>query len=112
MKPNENHELTDYRIKLLEDAIGDIRAALQGINSSLGTLTALEIKHQETREALGRAFTEIASVRADQAVLRNRLDAVERDLPQLRESSRWIKAAAGAVILAVGGAVLKLVIVG
>ncbi|RQS39765.1 hypothetical protein [Burkholderia sp. Bp8990] len=50
-------ELTDYRLEQIENAVKTMAESVQ-------SLVALEQKHAETREALGRAFKQNESLEA------------------------------------------------
>lgn len=64
--------------QLNEHRLGAIEDALKSISDSLQKLAALELKHLETREALGRAFDQIDDKE-------QRLRVVELEMPTLKK---------------------------
>jgi len=95
--------LLEQRVDQMRDDIKELKTAITSIAQSLQVLSALEVKHMETREALSRAFTEITG--HDQ-----RLHVIENDMPVLRLTSSAARAIGWLVITAVVGAVLVLVL--
>jgi len=113
-------DVTDFRLKALEDSMGRIGAAVDGINGSLVALTRLEERHMETRQGLERAFAAIKEAREDGAAAvkearetsakdrdatNERLRLVELEMPTLRLVRGWVIAAAFAIICACGALV-------
>lgn len=70
------NDLTSYRLDMIEKT-------LEAISENLSKLAALEQKHVETREALGRAFTEIGEHN-------KRLRDVEAEMPTLKLVRGWV----------------------
>lgn len=68
--------LTQYRLKMIEDT-------LKQIAENLERLAALEQKHLETRDAVGRAFASIEKVDL-------RVRHVELELPTLKLIRTWV----------------------
>lgn len=100
MEPTVNHpapgtDLTQYRLGMIEKT-------LQAISENLHQLAALEQKHIETREALGRAFKSIEG--QDQ-----RLRVIEMEMPTLRLVRKWVLAGAVGLISLVLIEVLKVI---
>ncbi len=91
------------RISRLEEAVGRIDAAIERIGAALDALVRLEERHEETREALGRAFGLIE--KQDERVTK-----LEIEMPMLRQVRTWVFGAVGFVCLAVGGAVVALAV--
>lgn len=91
------------RLALLERDSAEMKEALNGINQSLIKLVALEERHSESREAIGRAFKQIEHID-------NRVSDIEYKMPQLIETRSWVLAMFGTVLVAVGAAVLALVV--
>ena len=91
--------IVEHRLGQLEGAIKDIREALTGINASLVTLTRLEVRHAETRDAMTRAHQRIDDIEV-------KLDEIMQAMPVLKLTSHWVKAGVigivGLVLLAVG----------
>lgn len=88
--------LTSYRLTMIEKT-------LEAVSMNLKQLTELEIKHIETREALGRAFDELANQG-------KRITDVELEMPTMRLTRGWIIAAAIGIVAIVGIAAVRLVI--
>lgn len=107
-----DHDILDYRVRAMEDAMVEIRDSQRSIADSLAKLVVLEQQHHATADALGRAFTELKDVR-------HRVDKLE-DLPTtvkhlaevLGEIKRFVYGGAAVVLLAVGGLALDAVLSG
>lgn len=97
--------LVEHRLGQLEGAIKDIREALTGINASLVTLTRLEVRHAETRDAMTRAHQRIDDIE-------DKLDEIMQALPVLKLTSNWVKAGVICAAALLLGAVAKLVLGG
>ena len=79
----EKHDVIEYRLGTLEASVTEIKSAVSSIDKSLQKLTSLEERHQETRDALNRAFTQIE----DHEV---RIRHVEKNEPVTRLVRNWI----------------------
>ncbi len=77
--PQQTHALLDYRLTMIE-------RTMVSISESLKQLANLEQKHAETREAIGRAFAEIA----EQG---KRIRDMEMEMPTLKLIRGWNVAA-------------------
>ena len=99
MPPDDTHT----RIALLERDSEDMREALNSISKSLHRLVALEERHSETREAIGRAFKAIDGVDG-------RLAMIEQQVPQLVETRGWVLAMLGVVVTSVLAGIIALVV--
>ena len=73
----------EQRIARLEDAVISIK-------DSLVALVRLEAHHTETREALSRAFKECEKLGAKHDALVDRVSALEKDIPPLKEARTWL----------------------
>lgn len=99
-------DATSYRIGLLEKSQNDIA-------ESLKALVRLEQHHADTREGLARAWKQIEAIRdrigdVEDKIpdkLEDRLLAIEKDMPGLKEAARWLKMG----VIAVVGAALTFV---
>lgn len=100
---NRKGDVTEYRLKLLEQAVQETSKILASINVTLQQLATLEVHHAETREALERAFTKLAS-------LDGRLAEVELKLPVLILTSSWVRGGVIGILTLVGAAIIKLII--
>jgi len=79
----ETHDVIEYRLGTLEASVTEIKSAVSSIDKSLQKLTSLEERHQETRDALNRAFTQIE----DHEV---RIRHVEKEAPVTKLVRNWI----------------------
>lgn len=93
--PAPGTDLTQYRLGMIEKT-------LQAISENLHQLAALEQKHIETREALGRAFKSIEGQDT-------RLRTIEMEMPTLRLVRKWVLAGAVGMISLVLIEVLKVI---
>ena len=100
----ENEKVLEFRVATLEREHGETLAAIKSIDNSLKTLTALEVHHSQTREALGRAFTDIEDHET-------RLRKVETEMPTMKLVRNWVIAGVIGCVSMVGVAVAGLVIV-
>lgn len=89
--------LTNYRLTMIEKT-------LEAVSMNLKQLTELEIKHIETREALGRAFDELTKQG-------ERITNVELEMPTMRLTRGWIIAGLVGIVAIVGIAALRLVLI-
>jgi hypothetical protein len=104
------------RVSNLEVAFRDMGQAIRGIDQSLQTLAALEVRHAETRDGLTRAFAAIEESRRDAKADREKTDGrlvkIEEQMPTLKLSRDWMLKIATGVVAIVGAAVIGLVVVG
>jgi len=89
----------EQRLARVEMSVERIESAIMGINESLKTLTRLEERHAETRDALGRAFASISGNTA-------RISAIETELPQMRFSSGLVMKGLVGIAVLVGIGIL------
>ena len=94
---------TEERLALVENAVVEIKTAMNRVAGAIETVVRLEERHIETRSRLDR-ITQVLDKHDGQ------LDVIERDMPQLREARTAMKAAIGIILTAVLGAVVGLVI--
>ena len=112
--PPEN-EMMAFRLTNLEKITADMAVAVKSIAESLTTLARLEVKHEETREALGRAFAEIERNRAAQEAVNKDIElrsrAIEAEMPTMKMTRGWMitgaTSALGILCVAIIALVLK-----
>lgn len=118
---SDDRDALHVRLDGLERLTSQTQAAIERISQSLAVLTRLEVEHGHTREALSRAFKEMAADRARLGImerqlperlvkrlgelerevpgdLRHRLGDIENRLPKIELAARWVFA--GIVTLA------------
>ena len=89
-----DHRLLSFRVETLESAVGEIKIAVKSIDESLKALTRLDVHHQQTSDAIARAFQEIGK-------LDDKIDTMALQIPMLKQSSGWVTSAGQAVVMAV-----------
>lgn len=101
----------ETRIALIEREQEDFRNVLRDLrdisrvqSESLQKLVVLEERHHESRESLARAFGVIKEHE-------ERLQVIERELPPLHETRRWIISGVLGVLAVVGLAMLAMVVI-
>lgn len=92
----------EYRISALEGSVNEIKSAVKSIDSSLQVLSRLEQRHAETRDGLGRAFSEMEDHE-------KRLRVMEVEMPTTKLIRGWIITAVVGTLGIVGVTALKLV---
>ena len=97
-------KVLEFRVTSLEKVVSEVSSAVKSIDSSLKTLTSLEIHHNQTRDAVGRAFTNIEDHEG-------RLREIESDLPTMRLVRNWVIAGVLGCTSLVGVAVAGMVII-
>lgn len=100
----ENEKVLEFRVSALETVVSEVRTAVKSIDASLKALTSLEIHHNQTRDAVGRAFSNIKDHE-------ERLREIEGDLPTMRLVRNWVIAGVLGCTSLVGVAVAGMVIV-
>ncbi len=94
----------EARIAILERDCGEMKEAIFVIRDSLQALVRLEEQHNETRNALGRAFSQCEKIEL-------RMVEVEKVIPGLVELRRWIVTGMLGVLSIVGVSLIGLVVV-
>ncbi len=99
-------ELGELRgvVRGVDGKVDDLRAGMAKLTEAMTQVVRLEVKHDQVA-------TSTAALRDRQDLLDRRIDAVERDMPQLLEARQWIVRAMIAVVGFVGMAAIALVIV-
>lgn len=70
-------------VAVLENRVTNVEKVMESIDESLKKLVALEIRHEETKNGLGRAFSEIEKQG-------NRLTTIEGEMPTLKMVRGWV----------------------
>lgn len=111
--PPENDDMISYRLTNLERITAEMSVAVKSIAESLNTLARLEVRHEETRDALGRAFTEIERNKAEQGVINRdveeRMRTTEKEMPTLKLTRGWMITGATSALGILGLAIVALV---
>lgn len=99
----EAHAVLDVRVTNLEKVVERVSAAVESIDESLKTLTRLDVKHDETRDGLGRAFTTLEDHE-------ERMRAIETEMPTVKQARSWVFSGIVGAVGMVGMAVIYLVL--
>src|SRR5574340_1462751 len=91
------------RVSNLEDVVDEVKNAVKSIDNSLRILAALEVKHEETRNGLNRAFTEIGDHET-------RMRTMENEMPTLKLTRGWVIAGVVGIMCILGVAILHLIL--
>lgn len=81
----------------------EFRQAMKDMANAVNRLAVLDAKHQETREATGRAFDQITLVSDRVTLVDGRVQDVEKELPTLRMASGFVFKTAVWCCAALGG---------
>lgn len=92
-------------LKMVSEDLGEIKSALKDIATSLRTLAVLEEKHNSVEQSVKRAFKRIDKVA-------ERLEAIEKTMPNLVLASSWVFKAAMSVMAVLGVAAAGTVVRG
>lgn len=95
----------EEQIKAVAGDMSDVKDSLKDIAASLRTLAVLDEKHNNTAEALKRAFKII-----DKNT--ERLDNIEKALPYMKLASSWVFRAILFVMALLGAAAMAVIIRG
>ena len=96
-------EMLEMRVARVESDVTEIKSAVKSIDESLKALVRLEVHHEETRDGLHRAFSEIEKIE-------ERLSSIEVKMPTLQLTSGWVISALIIAAGATGAAVMKALI--
>lgn len=97
------HAVLDVRVTNLEKIVDRVSTAVESIDESLKTLTRLDVKHDETRTGLGRAFVSLEDHE-------KRMRLIEEEMPTVKQARSWLFAGVIGVVSIVGAAVVYLVL--
>ena len=100
---NTNNEVLFSRVTNLENVVDEVKNAVKSIDQSLRTLASLEVKHEETRSGLNRAFTEIGDHET-------RMRSVENEMPTLKLVRGWVIAGVVGIMGILGVAIMILIL--
>jgi hypothetical protein len=95
---------------VLHHRVDHLERSHQSIAKSLEALVRLEQHHADTRSGLERAWKAIETYRERMGEIEDRipkklddrLQAIEREMPSLKETSRWVKLGVLAVVSMAG----------
>jgi hypothetical protein len=90
--------------KATDQKVDDMRVAVSKLTDAMTAVVRLDVEFKQHNMAMD-------TIRTRQDLLDSRMDALERDMPGLRETRGWVVRAMSIVIGAVGLAVLGLVVV-
>lgn len=91
------------RVSNLEDVVDEVKNAVKSIDQSLRTLASLEVKHEETRNGLNRAFGSISDHET-------RMRTIETEMPTLKLVRGWVIAGVLGIMGILGLAIMHLLI--
>ena len=98
------------RLGTVEKTTDKLVDAIESIDESLKTLTRLDVRHDETRSALTRAFAVSADNAARISAIDERLRLIESQLPSLNMVKGWVIAGVIGIVALVGMEVFNLVV--
>lgn len=103
MPETQAHAVLDVRVTNLEKLVERVSTAVESIDESLKTLTRLDVKHDETRDGLGRAFVSLEDHE-------KRMRVIEAEMPTIKLGRGWLFAGVIGVIGLLGMAIVHLVL--
>ena len=109
------NETIVLRLANLEKSTADMAVAVKSIAESLTTLARLEVRHEETRDRIGRAFAEIERSRSAQDIINKDIEtrarAIEAEMPTMKMTRGWAitgaTSAVGILCIAIIALVMK-----
>ena len=96
-------EVLSAKLDNVASHVADIRSQLDDVGKALVTLTRLEERHEQISSSLNRAFGKLEAQE-------KRLATVEKHVPTLLETRKWVLAGISVTLLAVVGALTKTVV--
>lgn len=100
---NNGNDVLFSRVTNLENVVDEVKNAVKSIDQSLRTLAALEVKHEETRSGLNRAFVSIGDHET-------RMRTMETEMPTLKMVRGWVIAGVLGIMGILGVAILHMVL--
>lgn len=99
---NNHPEVLGARVTNLERVVERVSTAVESIDESLKTLTRLDVKHDETRDGLGRAFVAIEDHE-------KRMRAIESEIPTMKLGRGWVFTGITGLIAILGMVIVRLI---
>ena len=100
---DQAHAVLDVRVTNLEKVVERVSTAVESIDESLKTLTRLDVKHDETRDGLSRAFISLEDHE-------KRMRTVEVEMPTVKLARGWAMSGVIGIVGVLGLAILHLVL--
>jgi len=100
------------RVDQLVEDVGVVKGRMESVHTGVNELRsalAVLVKHEVLMNEHARSAVSVSS---DVAALDVRVQAIEREMPQLKESRQWVVRGMLMVLLIVGMALLALVVKG
>lgn len=101
MSDTNNPAVLNVRVTNLERVVERVSTAVESIDESLKTLTRLDVKHDETRDGLGRAFISIEDHE-------KRMRRIEAEIPTMKLGRGWLFAGITGLIAFLSAVILRL----
>lgn len=98
--PPGAYEILNTKLDAVASTLGEVRAKVDDFSAAIVVQARLEERQAQATEALARAFGVIAEHQTQ-------LDALQRALPPLVETRRWVVAGIGLAVSAVLAAMIK-----
>lgn len=101
--PPGAYEILNTKLDAVASTLGEVRAKVDDFSSAIVVQARLEERQTQASEAIARAFGTIAEHQAQ-------LDTLQRALPPLVETRRWVIGGVGLAVSAVLAAIVKTVV--
>lgn len=96
-------DVLNVRVTNLERVVERVSTAVESIDESLKTLTRLDVKHDETRDGLGRAFVAIKDHE-------QRIRVIESEMPTMKLGRGWLFAGMTGTIALLAAIIVRLIL--